>query len=145
MCRARIFFLAVNLSLFWVAAPLAALLSRRRPLIGLVFYGLLFTNGLAHVIPMLLGRGFSPGTLSAIVVFFPLFFWVARACFGPGRIPYRGLAAIVGAGALVHAILIGSLFWFLDGGIGETLLAAIQVLNAALFLSVPWMAGRILL
>ena len=139
------FFLAVNISLFWVAAPLAALLSRRHPLIGLVFYGLLFTNGLAHVIPMLLGRGFSPGTLTAIVLFFPLFLWVARTCFGPGRIPYRGLAAIVGAGALVHAILIGSLFLFLDGRIGESLLAAIQMLNAGLFLFVPWMAGRILL
>lgn len=88
------FFVAVNLSLVWVAAPLAALLSRRHPLVGLAFYGLLFTNGMTHLAPMLLGRGYNPGALSAVLLFLPLFFWVASSCFGPGRMDRRGVAAI---------------------------------------------------
>src|SRR5207248_7152868 len=70
------FFLAVNISLIWIAAPIAALLSRRHPLIGFIFYGLLVTNGLTHVVPMLVGRGYSPGTLSALLLFLPSFVWL---------------------------------------------------------------------
>jgi hypothetical protein len=138
------FYLAVNIALIWVAGPLAALLSRRHALIGYSFFGLEVTNGMAHVVPMLLGRGYSPGTLSAILLFFPLFIWVARTQFGAGRIPYKGLAAIVFAGVVCHAILIGSIFAFLGGLIGATVLVALQIVNAAVFLSIPWTAGRLL-
>ena len=63
------FFLAVNISLIWIAAPFAALLSRRHPLIGFIFYGLLITNGVTHVVPMLLGKGYNPGALTAMILF----------------------------------------------------------------------------
>lgn len=89
------FFLAVNLSLIWVAAPLAALLSRKHPLVGLIFYGVLITNGITHIVPMLLGKGYNPGALTSMILFIPLFFWVAHTCFGPGRIAYRGLPVLV--------------------------------------------------
>ncbi len=138
------FFLAVNISLIWVAAPVAALLSRRHPLIGLIFYGLLITNGLTHVAPMLFGRGYTPGTLSALILFLPSFFWVAHTCFGPGRISYKGLAVIIGAGVIVHAILMGSLLSFIHGAIGSTALISLQLLNAILFLFLPWIAERFL-
>jgi hypothetical protein len=138
------FFLAVNISLIWVAAPLAALVSRKHPLVGFIFYGLLLTNGVTHVVPMILGRGYSPGTLSAITLFFPAFFWVAHTCFGPGRISYKGLAVIVGAGVIVHAILLGSIFSFVAGAIGSGALISLQILNTFLFLFMPWMAERLL-
>jgi hypothetical protein len=138
------FFLAVNISLIWVGAPVAALLSRRHPLIGLIFYGLLITNGLTHVTPMLLGRGYTPGTLSAITLFFPLFFWVAYHCFGPGRISYKGLAVIAGAGVILHVILIASVLSFIHGAIASTALISLQILNAILFLLIPWIAEQLL-
>ena len=97
------FYLAVNISLIWIAAPIAALLKRKHPLVGFIFYGLLITNGITHVAPMILGRGYSPGTLSAILLFFPGFFWTAHACFGPGRISYKGLAVIVASGDACHS------------------------------------------
>jgi hypothetical protein len=138
------FFLAVNISLIWIAAPVAALLGRRHPLIGFIFYGLLITNGVTHVIPMLLGRGYNPGALTAMILLLPSFFWVAHTCFGPGRISYMALAVIVGAGLLAHAILIGSVFSFVHGAIGIVLLDCLQILNAILFLFVPWIAERLL-
>ena len=51
---------------------------------------------------------------------------------------------IVGAGVLVHAILIVSVISFLHGAIGSSLLVSLQVLNAILFLFVPWIAERLL-
>lgn len=136
------FFLAVNICLFWVAAPIAALLSRKHHLVGLVVYGLLITNGMTHVVPMLLGKGYNPGAFTALVLFIPLFIWVARACFGPGRISYKGLAAIVAAGAIVHIILMASVLSFIHGVIGTPALVAIQIMNAIVFLCIPWIAER---
>ncbi|OHV82845.1 hypothetical protein LCM4573_17950 [Rhizobium sp. LCM 4573] len=43
------FFLAVNVTAFWVAAPIAALLSRRHPLVGLSIYGIIIINALVHM------------------------------------------------------------------------------------------------
>lgn len=137
------FFLAVNISLFWIAAPVAALLSRRHPLVGFVFYGLLITNGLIHIVPMILGSGYNPGALSAIVLFLPGFFWVAHSCFGSGRISYKGLAVLVAAGVIGHAILIGSIFAFIYGAIGTPVLVSFQILNAFVFLLVPWVGERL--
>ena len=47
------FFLAVKIPLFWVVGPIAALLSRRHPLVGLALYSVIFTNGLVHVLAAL--------------------------------------------------------------------------------------------
>jgi len=138
------FFLAVNISLFWIASPVAAVLSRKHAVVGLIFYGLLITNGLTHIVPMALGRGYNPGAVTAVLLFLPSFFWVASHCFGPGRIPYQGLLVIVGAGVMLHAILLGSAFAFRRGEIGDTTLVLLQILNAVLFLVVPWMAERFL-
>jgi hypothetical protein len=138
------FFLATNISLIWIAAPVAALASRRHPLIGFIFYGLLITNGLTHVAPLVLGKGYSPGTLSAMTLFIPSFFWVAYAFFGPGGISYKGLAVIAGAGVILHAILIGSLLSFIHGVIGSAVLACLQILNAIVFLFIAWIAERLL-
>jgi hypothetical protein len=136
------FFLAVNLSLIWVAGPIAALLSRRHPLVGLVFYGVIGVNGMTHVVPALLGRGYNPGLLTALLLFLPLTIWVARTQFGPARLPYKGFAVIMATGALVHVVLAGSILLFLHGALGGNSLVAIQLLNAALFLCVPWVAER---
>lgn len=140
------FYLAVNLSLIWVAGPIAALLSRRHPLVGFAFYGVIGVNGMTHVVPVILGRGYNPGFLTGLLLFLPSFIWLPRSQFGPGRLlPYKGLAAIVFGGVLLHIILIASVLLFLHGLLGGDLLVAIQVLNSALFLALPWIAERSLL
>ena len=63
------YFLSVNIPLIWVVAPIAALLSRRHPVIGLAFYGVIFVNLFFHIMPLLAGTGFGPGTLTALVLF----------------------------------------------------------------------------
>ena len=136
------FYLAVNLSLIWVAGPIAALVSRRHPLVGLAFYGVIGVNGMTHLVPTLLGRGYNPGFLTGLLLFLPLTVWVARTQFGTGRLPYAGFAAIMATGGIVHIVLGGSVLLFLHGSLGSDALVAIQLLNAGLFLGVPWIAER---
>ena len=139
-----LFFLAVNIPLIWIAAPVAALLSRRHPLVGFTFYGLLITNGLTHIVPLILGRGYNSGFLTAIILFVPLFFWAAHAGFGPCRISYKGIAVLIAAGVMVHAVLMASLLSFIHGVIGAGNLVLLQIMNAGLFLLIPWLSERVL-
>jgi hypothetical protein len=135
-----LFFLAVNIPLFWIAAPIAASLSRRHPLVGLSFYGVIFANALLHILPMLAGGGYSSGTLSAIVLFVPMSIWVAQTCFGPGRLNYRAMAVLVVLGVVAHLLLAAPLQLFLHGLIGERALVASQLVNPVLLLSAPRLA-----
>jgi Protein of unknown function with HXXEE motif len=136
------FFLAVNIPLFWIGAPIAALMSRRHPLVGLTFYGVIFTNALVHLAPLLVGVGYGPGTLTAAVLFLPVSAWVARACFGTGRLGYNAMALLVADGVILHFILMGSMQLFIRGMINSGVLVWIQVVNAALFLLIPWFGEK---
>lgn len=136
------YFLCVNVPMFWVGAPTAALLSRRHPLVGLAFYGVIFVNLFFHIGPLLAGADFGPGTLTAIVLFVPICVWVVRACFGPGRLSYKGLAVILFNGVLFHIILTAPLFLYTSDKIGEAALICSQLLNAFLFLVIPWFAEK---
>lgn len=92
------YFVAVNVTAFWVAAPLAALMSRRHPLVGLSVYSIIIINILFHVMPLFAGVGYGAGTLTALVIFIPLSIWIVRACFGAGRMSYGALALLVAGG-----------------------------------------------
>lgn len=135
------FYLAVNLPLFWVGAPVAALMSRRHPLVGLVFYGVIFVNAVAHV-GAFLHAGYNPGVLTAFLLFLPVSIWVALVCFGKAGLPYRALAFIVAEGIVLHAILIGSTKLFLNGTFGPSTLISIQIMNAILLFLLAWSAEK---
>ena len=136
------FYLAVNIPLFWIGAPIAALMSRRHPLIALTFYSVIFINALVHLVPLLAGVGYSPGTLTAAVLFVPVSIWVAFACFGKGRLSYKAMALLVADGVILHVILMGSIQLFIRGMIDSAALVWIQVGNAVLFLLIPWLGEK---
>ena len=135
------FFLAVNLSLFWIGAPIAAFMSHRHPILGLSYYGLIFVNALAHLGGFVRG-GYNPGAFTAFVVFLPLSIWVGRVCFGKDALPYEALALIVAEGVILHVVLIGSTRMFLSGRIGHSTLTGIQVGNAGLLFLLAWLSER---
>jgi len=132
------YFLSVNIPLIWVVAPIAALLSRRQPLVGLAFYGVIFVNLFFHIMPLLAGAGFGPGTLTALVLFVPISAWIIHACFGTGRLSYKALALIFVNGVIFHIILTGPLMLFINGNLGSAALVGTQLANAVLFLLLPW-------
>jgi hypothetical protein len=60
-----LFFTAVNVPMFWLVGPLAALLSPRHPLIGLTLYGVISVNAIVHVVSGLAtGAFYNPGCSS---------------------------------------------------------------------------------
>lgn len=64
-----LYFVAVNVTAFWGMASIAALLSRRHPLVGLSIYSIIMINIFFHVMPLLTGGGYDAGTLTALIVF----------------------------------------------------------------------------
>ena len=137
------FYLAVNLPLFWIVAPLAAVLSRRHPLVGFALYSVIFTNGLVHLVMVLvLGEAYNPGLLTAVVLFLPLSAWIGYACFGENRLRYQAMALIIFWGVMLHVILAGSMISFVNGLIGSRTLVWMQIINAALLLPVFWLGEK---
>ncbi|MGV8997132.1 MAG: HXXEE domain-containing protein [Parvibaculaceae bacterium] len=136
------FYLAVNITMFWLVAPLAALLARRYPLAGLSVYSVIFINALVHIAPMLATQSYNPGALSALVIFLPLSLWVAHTCFGADKLSYQTLAWLVATGIIVHVILAGSVLLFTHGFINATTLILTQIVNAGLVLVIPWAGTR---
>jgi hypothetical protein len=137
------FYLAVNLSIVWFAFPLAALVSRRHPLVGLAGYSIMSINSLTHM-GALFSSGYTPGLLTAVVLFLPLTLWVAHALFGANKMSYKGFGAVILVGIIAHAILMGSIQALTHGWLFSGLVVAIQVGNAAFTLALLWMAEKIL-
>jgi len=137
------FFVAVNIPLFWVVGPIAALLSRRHPLVGFALYSVISVNAVVHVVAAVAtGTPYNPGLLTAALFFIPLSAWVARTFFGRGRLSYRAMPLIVVWGVVLHAFLIAPTFLFVNGKIGEPVLVWSQIVNAALLLLIFWFAER---
>lgn len=138
------FYLAVNLCAVWLAMPVAALVSRRHPLVGLAGYSVMAVNLITHV-GAFIAAGYNPGFATAVGLFLPMTIWMATTLFGEGRMPYPGLAAVIAAGIVVHAVLMGSMIAYINGLMPSGALVAFQVFNAVLLLVVLWTAERALL
>lgn len=137
------FFLAVNIPLFWVVGPLAALLSRRHRLVGLSLYSVISINALAHVGGVLrTGELYNPGLFTALVVFLPLTVWTGRAFFGRDGLSHKAMAWLLACGVLGHAVLATALVMFLSGIISESVLIVSQIANGGLLLLLTWSAER---
>ncbi len=134
----------VNIPAFWVAAPLAALLGRRWPLVGLSYWGVVAVNGVVHLLPLVRGDGYAPGMLTAAALFLPLAAWTAYAAFLRGPLPRVGLVAVLAGGVLVHVVLMATLLLNREGRLGDAALLAVQVVNAALPLVVCAVASRVI-
>lgn len=137
-----LFFTAVNVPMFWLAGPIAALLSRRHPLTGLTLYSVISINAAVHIVGALAAGSYNPGLLTAVLFFVPLSAWVGYALFGKNGLSYKAMAFLVILGVAAHATLAGSIFALRTGAIGATTAAALQCLNAALLLGAPWFAER---
>ena len=99
---------------------------------------MIFVNLFFHIMPLLAGAGFGPGTLTALILFVPISAWIIHACFGTGRLTYKALALIFVNGVIFHIILTGPLMLFINGNLGSAALVGTQLANAVLFLLLPW-------
>lgn len=101
------FFPYVNILFTWVALPIAAVIARRNPVIGLASVGFLLVNGLVHIGSFAISGGGSqsaPGAITGIV-FLSLVVWICYACAKYKLLPKRGLTIALVSGIIGHLCL----------------------------------------
>jgi hypothetical protein len=102
------FFPMVNILFTWVGLPLAAVISRKNPVVGLGATGFLLVNGLTHLMPSIAGImpwSSNYGLFTGAFVFIPLFCWITYACASRHLLPKGGLTIIIVSGILTHLLL----------------------------------------
>jgi hypothetical protein len=137
------FVTAVNVSAVWIAGPLSALLAARWPVIGLSFFAIPATNLFAHAVPALSAQSYNPGLLTALALFLPLSLLAFAAAITRYHLGVRAVLATLFAGAVLHAILMGSLLSFVNERLDLDTLLLLQVVNPLLAaLLVVILSGR---
>lgn len=137
------FITAVNVAAVWVAGPLSALLAARWPVIGLSFFAIPSVNLFAHALPALTLQSYNPGLFTAIALFLPLSLLAFAAAITRYHLGVRAVLATLFAGAVLHAILMGSLMSFVNGRLDLDTLLLLQVANPLLSaLLVVILSGR---
>ena len=137
------FFVAVNVPFVWLVLPIAALWCRRNPAVGLTAAGLLLTNAMSHILGALTPMGYSPGTVTAAIIFIPLSLWVFGTFFGRGKLLGRPIMAVILlASILAQVVLLGLLLSLAKNAIPLPAAIAIQTVDPVLLLLLPWAASR---
>ena len=137
------FITAVNIAAVWVAGPLSALMAARWPVIGLSFFAIPATNLFAHAVPALTTQSYNPGLVTALALFLPLSLLAFAAAITRYHLGVRAVLATLFAGAVAHAILIGSLLSYMNGRFGLDTLLLFQIANPLLSaLLVVILSGR---
>ena len=116
----------VNISLVWVAAPIAALLCRRNPVVGLSYYGFILANGILHAVTGIAAGGgvlSGPGVVSGTLIFIPATVWVAYVCLKSGVMTGKALIVSLAGGISGHIALLGAYLLLKVAGAGAMLVA----------------------
>ena len=126
-----------------LAGPLSALLAARWPVIGLSFFAIPATNLFAHAVPALTSQSYNPGLVTALALFLPLSLLAFAAAITRYHLGVRAVLATLFAGAVMHAILMGSLMSYVNGRFGLDTLLILQIANPLLAaLLVVILSGR---
>lgn len=102
------YFPAVNIGLAWIAVPLAALICRKNPVIGLAPYGFVLVNGLMHCVGTLTGLmpiADNPGFWTGTFLFLPMAVLVIYATLKERFMSGGALAVSYVSGLLGHVLL----------------------------------------
>lgn len=102
------FFPYINIVMTWIALPIAAVLSKKNPVIGLSGIGFVLINGLTHLGSCISGHTTpmaSPGSVTGIFVFLPLFGYVVYICKKEKLLQKKGLGIAVASGVIAHILL----------------------------------------
>ena len=86
---------SINISMFWIVAPLIALAARKFPSLAGFMATIVIVNGLSHCASFAMG-GYNPGLATGILLFLPIGFWtlyVLKKKTGVGKKLFWGIFA----------------------------------------------------
>ncbi|MBR5534407.1 MAG: HXXEE domain-containing protein [Ruminiclostridium sp.] len=134
----------VNIALVWLAVPVAALLSRKHPVIGLSPYGFILANGFLHAaggIVMGMTVSENAGFFTGLLLFLPLAVWVGYAAVKSGSLSKKGVVIAYVSGFLGHVAL-GSCYLFALLGLSALVLVD-DIVVSFLPLIVAWVLCKV--
>lgn len=140
-----VFFPLVNISFTWIALPVAAALSKKNPVIGVSGMGFILLNGITHVggcVAMRTNPVESPGSVTGIFMFIPLFIWICYVAMKNRILPKKGLRVAIISGVLGHLLLFSC--YFVNKFAGGTAMLIYSPLVAFSPLIISWGLCRLL-
>lgn len=138
-----LFFVAVNITLFWIVGPITAILSKKYPIMATGMASFMFINGLIHILSTVAGQSYNPGVLTSVLLFIPISIWIFYINFGKNKLKFSILGIMLGIGLLSHIGLFGTILGLFKTGIAGTNVAAfLQLLNGGLTLLLWYLAGK---
>ena len=100
----------INAGTVWTIAFVAILLSPKQIFPVLAIAGLIFVNGIAHILNAIAGMAYNSGLGTSILIFLPLSILFFRALLNSGAVSLALVGAAVLWGFLAHILLFAGLF-----------------------------------
>lgn len=101
----------MNMVFAWIALPIAAIVAKRNPVVGLSGYGFILANAFTHIAATFaLGLGVldNPGFFTGTILFIGINIWVAYVCIKTTGIGVKGwVVMIVGRHLRTHHLVYG--------------------------------------
>jgi hypothetical protein len=139
------FIFAVNVIACPAAFVLPYVFRRTRPLLAAMGWGVPLVNAVAHVGAALKDGAYNPGLVTSVLLFVPLGLWTVGVLVRRGEVMARDLWLVGLLGALVHAVLLGSLQLRIHGVLDATGLFLVNALNGPVVVALGWwLSGRVL-
>lgn len=108
----------VNIVFVWVGLPIAAMICRKNPVIGVASYGLILANAMMHVVSgPVLGMSVSEnaGFFTGLFLFIPLAVWVIMTMRKTYNLPIKAIVISIVSGILCHISLFACVLFGLFG------------------------------
>ncbi len=137
------FYTVLNVTMFWLIAPLVAYLSKNRKFLQIALAGVLLVNAIGHIGQLFI-VGYTPGLLTCTILFLPISIWIYILHTKEYCITKKAIAMSVFLGILTHVLLIVPMFGFMAGIITSEVLIAIQIFNPILFLILSIYSERLI-
>jgi hypothetical protein len=123
------FIFAVNAVGCQITFACAAIFRRRAPLIAACAWGVAIVNAATHLGSAVAHRAYNPGAFTSAVLFVPLSAWMVRTVVRAGVVRRAEVARVVATGAILHAVLLGSLALAERGALPRAGLLLVNALN----------------
>ncbi len=137
------FYMAINIPAFWIVFPLVAVFSRKHNWTAPVLAAALFINGISHMIPLFVGVGYTPGTLTGIILFLPISIWTGIEFFGKGKMQYKWMITCLLIFVVGSGILMGSAKLYIYGYISTAAVVILQALNGPICCLLTWLMSKV--
>lgn len=123
------FIFVVNVVACQLVFAITWALRRTRPLVAAFGWSVPLVNAVAHLGSAASTGAYNPGVLTGVLLFLPLGGWTLRVLVKAKHLSLGQIPVLLGAGVVLHAVLMGSLQAAARGVLSRELVLVINALN----------------